>query len=431
MKIKQILLLLAGLAVAGSYELVAWAQSSSMVAHEWGTFTSFQGGDGVLLSWKPLQTSKLPKFVYNWNTAGFGRQPTSMMLLAGKGSLVSLQRMETPVIYFYSEQKQNVDVSVDFPDGLITEWYPQAAQIGPSALGDSSANTASPAPSGLSPTLHESRIHWANVNITPNQYAQAIPAKDDSGSHYFAARETDSAIVDAPTTHAGAVETEKFLFYRGVGNFKTPLHVVMKSEDGVDLANTGGEPLLHLFVLVVKGNIGRFVYVPEIPAGGVKVVNIGDAGQSQPLDKLSENLGREMSAALVKTGLYPREAAAMMNTWKDSWFAEPGVRVLYVLPRAWTDQTLPITINPAPKELVRTMVGRAEIFPPGLEHDLASLIQKVKQGDAQASIEARELLKGLGRFAEPAFGRVLAAAPPKPEEAAFVSAILQPQNPPN
>src|SRR6476619_4234828 len=27
------------------------------VVHEWGTFTSVQGGDGVLLNWKPLETS--------------------------------------------------------------------------------------------------------------------------------------------------------------------------------------------------------------------------------------------------------------------------------------------------------------------------------------------------------------------------------------
>src|SRR5256885_11845774 len=34
------------------------------VAHEWGTFTSVQGADGVLIPWNPLETTKLPKFVY-------------------------------------------------------------------------------------------------------------------------------------------------------------------------------------------------------------------------------------------------------------------------------------------------------------------------------------------------------------------------------
>src|SRR6266404_4481866 len=41
--------------------------------HEWGTFTSVQGGNGELLSWRPLQTSELPGFVYNFRKAGMNR----------------------------------------------------------------------------------------------------------------------------------------------------------------------------------------------------------------------------------------------------------------------------------------------------------------------------------------------------------------------
>src|SRR5687768_4370340 len=65
--------------------------------------------------------------------------------------------------------------------------------------------------------------------------------------------------------------------------------------------------------------------------------------------------------ALVSEGLYEREATAMVKTWEDSWFGEQGLRVLYVLPRAWTDRTLPLSIEPKPKEIVRVMVGRAEM----------------------------------------------------------------------
>ena len=36
----------------------------SYVAHEWGTFTSVQGADGVQTEWNPLVTSELPQFVY-------------------------------------------------------------------------------------------------------------------------------------------------------------------------------------------------------------------------------------------------------------------------------------------------------------------------------------------------------------------------------
>src|SRR5579871_2933002 len=69
------------------------------VAHEWGTFTSVQGGDGELLQWQPLQTAELPGFVHR------------CLLL--KGEMVTLKRMETPVIYFYPDKDMNVDVRVD------------------------------------------------------------------------------------------------------------------------------------------------------------------------------------------------------------------------------------------------------------------------------------------------------------------------------
>src|SRR5204863_1492854 len=90
-----------------------------------------QGTDGVLLQWRPLETSVLPKFVYNWSHPGLNRQSGSGLLYT-KDASVTLQRMETPVIYFYTDEPRTVDVSVNFPQGKITEWYPQAAQIGPS-----------------------------------------------------------------------------------------------------------------------------------------------------------------------------------------------------------------------------------------------------------------------------------------------------------
>lgn len=92
----------------------------------------------------------------------------------------------------------------------------------------------------------------------------------------------------------------------------------------------------------------------------------------------------------------------MVNTWKDSWFAEEGERVLYLLPRAWTDETLPITIAPQPKSLVRIMVGRAEIITPQTQRELTDTLTKAAAGDAAAHREAIRELTKLGRFAEPA-----------------------------
>src|SRR5262245_12000181 len=160
--------------------LTAGKAPGKYIAHEWGTFTSVQGGDGVLLDWRPLESSKLPGFVYNWTRPGLQRQATSP-LAPIKAQILTLQRMETPVIYFYANKRQTVDVSVGFPSGLITEWYPQAEQIGPSTTRkgpmlsklDEYAHEA-----GISAefsfaslvcdnTTSSSRAKWAEVEIIP------------------------------------------------------------------------------------------------------------------------------------------------------------------------------------------------------------------------------------------------------------------------
>ncbi|PYJ98564.1 MAG: hypothetical protein DME23_11715 [Verrucomicrobia bacterium] len=112
------------------------------VAHEWGTFTSVQGADGVLIPWNPLETTKLPKFVYDWSKPGQDRLPAGVLKPGSKSAFVTLQRMETPVIYFYSDTERTIDVTVRFPQGLITEWYPQAHDIGPSAFPPNKLATA-------------------------------------------------------------------------------------------------------------------------------------------------------------------------------------------------------------------------------------------------------------------------------------------------
>jgi len=390
------------------------------VAHEWGTFTSVQGGDGVLLDWRPLETSRLPKFVYDWQKPGLGRRAGGGPPFT-KSVMLTLQRMETPVIYFYADHDQTVDVSVNFPRGLITEWYPQATQIGPATVPVSSivanldrfAHKIGVKPAFTfasllsSPGAKESRARWGRIEILaqkrgPN-LAAALPF-DQSGSHYFAARDTDANYlrVDSGVATNPVPEHEKFIFYRGVGSFPTPLTVTMNSSDAVTIANTSQEPLLHLYVLGLQNRAGKFIYINRLSAGEHRTIQIDLRDGLSPLEKLSPQLTGQIAKSLVSQGLYPREAAAMVNTWKDSWFEEDGLRVLYVLPRAWTDRTLPLTLDPAPRELVRVMVGRAEVISPAIERELSDALVKANRGDNQAREHVLAEFKKLGRFAEPA-----------------------------
>jgi len=90
-------------------------EAERFIVHEWGTFTNFAGADGVQLDFRPLIDNELPAFVYDRAMQG--------TLWLGKGQRAR-QRMETPVIYFYTDRPREVSVSVDFPSGLLTEFYP-------------------------------------------------------------------------------------------------------------------------------------------------------------------------------------------------------------------------------------------------------------------------------------------------------------------
>ncbi|MDB6124423.1 MAG: hypothetical protein JWQ71_3416 [Pedosphaera sp.] len=421
-------LLLCGIALASIG--LRTRQDKGLVIHEWGTFTSVQGSDGVLLAWKPLETSKLPGFVHDWQKPGLNRRSAHWSVF-GKGSMVTLQRMETPIIYFYTDKEQTVDLSVGFPQGLITEWFPQVREIGPSiALTSTTVLSMDKAlhKVGVSPSFTlaslfdekpttNSLVHWSHLEIFPAKdhpkLASLIPS-GSSGNHYFAAHDTDSAYVRTPSLSKTnpAPEYEKFLFYRGAGSFATPL-ITLMTNNLVIVTNTSKEPLKHLFVLTVHNHQGKFVYLDQLAPGEQRNISASQQEVLQPLTAVARQIGNQMESSLIKEGLYQREARAMVNTWNSSWFEEEGVRVLYVLPRNWTDTTLPININPQPRELVRVMVGRAELIPPVAEQQLTEQLVKAGNGDVQARKQVQLTLKTFGRFAEPAFYRALAKATPK------------------
>ncbi len=426
MKSKHIIAATLSVITLGSAALAGTPPGDRIVVHEWGTFTSVQGAEGELLDWKPLETPELPKFVYDWKRSAPGRQATGPYAPFTKSVIGTLQRMETPVIYFYTDKEQTVDISVKFPSGFITEWFPQAQQMGPSVTSTNPVVTPKNVPIGET-VSRESMIHWRDLRVIPSKGHDKLAAKlplDPTGNRYLSARDTDSTYLGSATLTAdkNPFDYEKFLFYRGVGNFATPLRVGIEANGAVTLANNGTNTLPDMFVLRIKDKAGSFEIVRSLKAGEPMKIQVNRQGGDLPLEKLQDRLAVEMAAALTRAGLYPREARAMVNTWKDSWFQEDGVRVLYLLPRAWTDQTLPLTMTPEPAELVRIMVGRAEVLTPGMEATLAALLEKAKQGDAGAGLQVRTMLRGLGRFAEPAFYRAFAKV--RPKEAAEQQKLL-------
>ncbi|HXT39088.1 MAG TPA: hypothetical protein VN887_03605 [Candidatus Angelobacter sp.] len=406
--------------------------SENFTAHEWGTFTSVQGADGILVPWHPLETTQLPRFVYDWTKPGLGRRAAGPLNPGSKSAFITLQRMETPVIYFYSDRERTVNVTVRFPQGFITEWYPQAGEIGPAVFPPGRLAVALDGlvqKTGARPQftfasvfgrkgVPDSRIQWKDIRVLPaDRHADLVSAvpTGGSGNHYFAARETDADFVSVSTPDKSVPEHEKFLFYRGVANFQTPLKVTLggANEKWFQLRNNGATKLQHLFILNVRNGEGEFTELESLAPGDSWSFDFDGQSKRAPLGEVVGQLGRQIKKALVGEGLFEREAAAMVKTWRESWFEEEGSRVIYLLPRAWTDETLPLAINPEPRDIVRVMIGRAEIIAPTTEWQLIKQIVRYADGDTVARGEAVDRVRqmGLGRFFQPAVQLALGNRP--------------------
>jgi hypothetical protein len=122
-----------------------------LIVHEWGTFTTFSGSNGVHLDFRPLQDQDLPSFVMN-------RASQSGYVWIGKRRIKTRVRMETPVTYFYTDKERTVRASVGFPQGLLTEFYPPVVAMTPPFK---SALAMGGEPIG------NSTLDWGDVDLIP------------------------------------------------------------------------------------------------------------------------------------------------------------------------------------------------------------------------------------------------------------------------
>lgn len=417
------ILLAVGCLAATAFTHSNAAEPTRYSAHEWGTFTSIQGSDGTPIRWNPLIKSDLPDFVHTRRKPGRGRELESaaqLAILSLKESSHWLQRMETPVIYFHTTTPLRLTAHVGFPDGLITEWYPAASAYGPM-----------PGIPNILPAAKESFATWKDLEILPTAttFPPATIPTEEAPSHYYAARSAQSNPVR--TTHGvgatavGRGETEQFLFYRGVGDFTTPLHLSNPSGDIV-LRNTGPEPLPTLFLWEASGSSARLTAISPLAPGASKTVRqMAETAANRA--SLTREFRYRLQTALVGEGLHPDEANAMVQTWADSWFDEDGTRVLYLVPRPFIDKVLPLTLTPAPENLARVFVGRAELLPAATEEKAWELANRfLHQSDPKAATELGRLV--VPRFVDSLVNRLQARAARMAEVAAGLQPSLEPRD---
>ncbi len=326
------------------------------IAHEWGTFTTLQRSNGERLSGLFVDEEKLPTFVKDISFSYYEVYETtkgySWHYFNTQLKNISV-KMETPVIYFYSDRLRNVSVEVNFLGGSISQWYPNRT-------------SGEPNPGAEMLDFAEQRIGWIKWDATildPGDQTAYSNNPIDETPQWVRPRATQSNLIKG-----GNGEIEKFLFYRGIANFEVPLKVEFNTSGDLVLTNNGNEALDYVLVYEKKKDQQANIWWSgKMEAKFMKIAHEPNAPISEY--ELQEKL-IEFELALKDAGLYLDEAKAMLNTWKESYFEREGLRVFWVVPRSFTDYILPINIVPSPDELERVMVGRSEVLTPEFEESL-------------------------------------------------------------
>lgn len=341
-----------------SLSLAAWILGAAFpglpiakpyVVHEWGTFTTLAASSGELLEGLYRDETRLPAFVhglpfFNYGAAGW---PSPGRL---KGVTV---KMETPVLYFYSEPEVSITAKVGFEGGTISQWYPQRFQ--------GEADPAGPVVD-LGAAPYQGSITWKAKVLARNAVRPFTTPPSQETREWTSPRQTSANLIQGQDG-----EIEKFLFYRGLGNFPLAVSLRFNAEGRLVVRNGSGDSIPHVVVYdqIIPPTVGpaAFWWAGGLGPGQEKIVArpaLRDHGAaSQAMLQLSQ--------AMVKEGLYPDEAQALLNTWYNGYFVETGLKAFWILPRNQVDRLLPLELAPVPDSLERVIIGRSEILTPEFE----------------------------------------------------------------
>lgn len=399
----SIILGIAGLAPAGE----------RLKVHEWGTFTSFQNELGEGLRRINTDDEPVPAFVHQMGKTKLFA-PTDLFRDSYNDSKAKgirsadprvTMRLETPVVYFHlppDTQSMTLDVAVDFRRGLLTQFFPNAT-----ALVD-----GKPLPKIGIPDKPYSAgsLRWSSVRVGE---AGSMPETTDPV--WLAPRQVSAA----PVTVGN--ESEKYLFYRGVGDLPAPLKVIrhpdqvleirMNSADlkqlvaqnpatpsladraTWDALRTNG--LLWLVDVRPNGTVAfRTLCLNGSTDGSPDTLMYASASfqdQEYSTEKLDKLKGL-MQQALEEAGLFHDEAYALLKTWELSYFQSPGQRLFFMVPRSWTEAVMPMKLS-VPAEITRVMVGRIELVTPR-QRQLLQQIAETAVPDLTAVLQQMQALKG-------------------------------------
>ena len=345
-----------------------------LIVHEWGTITTQHGPDGTpqgrLNRISPAEL--LPPFVHRYEPKQTQGDPKKSLakspVTPGRPDVT--MRLETPVIYFYPPKGAGYspvfDVSVKFRGGIMNEFYPAAeASVEVDFDRINSKMQAGVIKSWDGTVLDNyvvGALRWSGISLR-----ETVSLPQTQSDVWLAPRRVRSAGVVMPSG-----EGERYLFYRGVAHLDalvqtelSPSEVRVRAPQRLTWLNESSMAIPNLWLVDIRSNgtaafreHGKIVMAKN--AISTELVSLPlFSDQDYAATKVGD-LRQSMKRALIAAGLFEDEADAILETWKESYYRNPGLRIFYLVPSEWIAYFLPLRIS-VPHQLTRVLIGRIDL----------------------------------------------------------------------
>jgi len=360
---------------------------AELEVHEWGSINVVTGDETVTVGDISDDQSDLPNFVQVWS-----KQPVVLPVL-----------MEKPIIYFYTDRpKIHVTVTINFPEGIITQWWPPAMDFYP-ALNQVKDKSQ----------MKNGRIHW-RVFLEKDGKLPELSEELKNHPWWGTARDVDAATLLNVTEKQN--EREKFIFYRAAGNFKPTLEVHALGEGKFKFENTNDQATNEFYTIAVGSDKKTEIVYYN------KVVN--NIGEGKVTFITADEAAKHLQARLEAKGLFTKEAVGLVKIWRGAMFEKEGQRAMYMMETADIDEMLPMTIKPKPDKQVRVMLIRYECLTPEKREEIQALIAQLNADSFKERQAAHQALIATGRVGE-AIMRTALAETKDPEVQKRLKEILE------
>lgn len=361
--------------------------SAGLVAHEWGSMQHHIGTATSEFDLIGENQADLPSFVKVWS-----QQPAIGPIMIRK-----------PILYFYSQEKMKVNVTVRFPEGLLTQWYPDVTLFAPQRDGRIRPGNQAP--------LRNGTLSWQQFELDPDIDASMFAKVNQNHPWWHTARDTDATPLRVETkgraNRIDAGTVERFLFYRGAGSY-TPMVQPTRDQDGDGFSVRvpfSQIDLRGVFLVQVNDSGATITHAPVLKAEST--LHLAGPEAIKPTKEAAVTAKAQLIESLEAAGLFSKEAQGLVEIWGDDMFTTPGQRLLYLMPNNEVERVLPLTIQPEPKQTVRTLIAWVELSTPEAEKRITDLIKQLSSNDPGEAAGANKELRSLDRFAEAILRRTL------------------------